>query len=72
MSAIDQCAKCGNIHEGSCSTNTLYFYWYPSESETPKEIFIVGDWHQWVHYEKMNKVYLDHGKMYFSKLLALS
>ena len=48
------CEKCGNMHCGSCSTEAIYFYWYPEANETAKEVYIIGDWTKWQRRELMS------------------
>ena len=57
MKDLECCSKCGNSHEGSCSTEAVYFYWFPEcPYDIPSEVLIVGDWTKWHRREKMNRV----------------
>jgi hypothetical protein len=44
---IDLCPTCGNNHSGSCTTNLIYFVWYPPHGAQVNEAELVGDWHKW-------------------------
>ena len=73
MKELELCQKCGNSHDGSCSTEAVYFYWFPDNFyHVPHEVLIVGDWSKWQRREKMNKVVPSSGIPYFSLLLALN
>lgn len=73
MDELEFCVICGNAHEGSCSTEAVYFYWIPEEGETePNQVYIVGDWSRWGKKEKMNKITTHGYSAYFSISLALN
>lgn len=72
MDDFDQCGKCGNSHDGACSTEPVHFYWYPPANQQVEQVSVVGDWTKWQRKEPMTIGLLDSGEPYFYTLLALS